>query len=38
MDEPDPGRLDPYIRRALREEFTVELRELGDGDCEELEC
>lgn len=26
MDEPDPGRLDPYIRRALREEFTVELR------------
>ena len=37
MDEPNPDRLGPYIRRALREGFTVELRESGDGDCEELE-
>lgn len=38
MDEPDPDRLGPFIRRALREGFTVRLRELGDGDCGELEC
>ena len=38
MDEPDPDPLGPYIRRALREEFTAKLREFGDGDCEELEC
>lgn len=38
MNEPDPDLLGPYIRRALRGEFTAKLRELGDGDCEELEC
>ena len=27
VDEPDPDRLGPYIRRALREGFTVKLRE-----------
>ena len=37
-DAPNPGRLGPYIRRALREGFTVKLREFGDGDCEALEC
>lgn len=34
MDEPNPDRLGPYIRRALREGFTVKLREFGDGDGE----
>ena len=29
MDEPDPDRLGLYIRRALREGFTVRLREQG---------
>lgn len=38
MNEPDPDRLGPYIRRALQEWFTVKLREFGDGDCEALEC
>lgn len=38
MNEPDPDPLGPYIRRALREEFTAKPREFGDGDCEELEC
>lgn len=38
MDEPDPDRLGPSIRRALREGFTVKLREFGDVDCEALEC
>lgn len=38
MNEPDPDLLGPYIRRALRDEFTARLREFGDGDCEELEC
>lgn len=38
MNAPDPDRLGPYIRRALREGFTFKLREFGDGDCEELEC
>lgn len=27
MDEPDPDRLGPYIRRALAETFEVELSE-----------
>lgn len=27
MDEPYPDRLDPYIQRALREPFSVELSE-----------
>lgn len=31
MDGPDPDRLGPYIRRALREGFTAELREAVDG-------
>lgn len=31
MDDPDPDRLGPYIRRALREGFTAELREAVDG-------
>nr|WP_297994548.1 hypothetical protein [uncultured Actinomyces sp.] len=31
MDEPNPDRLGPYVRRALREGFTAELREVGDG-------
>ena len=38
MGEPNPDLLGPYIRRALREGFTVSLRGLGDGDREELEC
>lgn len=38
MNEPDPDRLGPYIRRALREGFTVKLRESGDGDREASEC
>jgi hypothetical protein len=29
MDEPDPDLPGPYIRRALREEFMVRLREQG---------
>lgn len=28
-DEPDPDSLGPYIRSALREGFTVRLREQG---------
>lgn len=31
MDEPNPDRLGPYIRHALRERFAAELREAGDG-------
>lgn len=27
MDEPNPDRLGPYIRRALRESFSVEVSE-----------
>lgn len=27
MDEPNPDRLGPYIRTALRESFSVELSE-----------
>lgn len=40
MDDPDsdPDRLGPYIRRALREGFTVKLREFGDGGYEEAKC
>lgn len=38
MDEPNPDRLGPYIRSALREGFTVELREAGDGDYGVTEC
>mgnify|MGYP000855719482 CR=1 FL=1 len=30
-DEPDPDRLGPYTRRALREGLTAELLEAGDG-------
>ena len=37
MDEPNPGRLGPYIRRALRESFPVELSEecseSGEAQC-----
>lgn len=38
MDEPDPDRLGPYIRRALREGFTIKLREAGVGSPEVGEC
>lgn len=38
MDNPDPDRLGPYIRRALREGFSADLRELGDGSYEAVEC
>lgn len=31
MDEPTPDRLGPYIRRALREEFSVDLRAADSG-------
>lgn len=31
MDEPDQDRLVPYIRRALREGFEVEFREVSEG-------
>lgn len=30
MDEPNPDRLGLYIRRALREGFTVEVPESGN--------
>lgn len=37
MDEPNPDRLGPYIRRALRESFSVELSEeyseSGEAQC-----
>lgn len=38
MDEPNPDRLGPYVRRALREEFSADLREPGDGGYEEAKC
>ena len=38
MDEPNPDRLGPYIRRALREGFTAELREVCDVSREVAEC
>lgn len=31
MTEPDPDRLGPYIRRALREGFSVNLQALDSG-------
>lgn len=38
MDEPDPDRLGPHIRRALREGFTIKPQEdragsPGVGEC-----
>lgn len=38
MDDPDPDRLGPCIRRALREGFSVELQEVGEGSSEVAEC
>lgn len=38
MDEPNPDRLGPYIRQALREGFTIKLREDGAGNLEVGEC
>ena len=38
MNEPDPDRLRPYIRRALREGFTVELWELDSEGPGVAEC
>lgn len=38
MDEPNPDRLGPYTRRALREGFTVKLREGRSGSLEVGEC
>ena len=38
MDEPNPDRLGPYVRRTLREGFSADLRELGDGGYGEAEC
>ena len=38
MDEPNPDRLGPYIRRALREGFTIELREPDHASVEVTEC
>lgn len=38
MDEPNPDRLGPYIRRALREGFTAEVSELGDDSREVSQC
>lgn len=37
-DEPDPDRPGPYIRRALREGFTVKLREDRAGSLEAGKC
>lgn len=37
MDEPNPDRLGPYIRRALRESFSVELSE-EYSDSGEAQC
>ena len=34
MDEPNPDRLGPYIRHALREMFEVELSEQYSADWE----
>lgn len=31
LDEPNPDLLGPYIRRAMREVFTAELRETEGG-------
>ena len=38
MNEPYLDHLGPYIRRALREGFAVELREYGAGSLEVGEC
>lgn len=38
MDEPDPDRLGPHIRRALREGFAVKLREGRAGSLEVGRC
>nr|DAY01368.1 MAG TPA: hypothetical protein [Caudoviricetes sp.] len=38
MDEPDPDRLGPYIRRALRERFSAELQKVGEGSSGMAEC
>lgn len=38
MDEPNPDWLGSYIRRALRESFSVELQEVGEGRSEAAEC
>nr|DAJ39957.1 MAG TPA: hypothetical protein [Caudoviricetes sp.] len=38
MDEPDQDRLVPYIRRALREGFEVEFREVSEGSLEVGKC
>ena len=38
MDESDPDRLGPYIRRALRKGFTIKLRETDFGSREVAAC
>nr|DAT31702.1 MAG TPA: TUP1-like enhancer of split [Caudoviricetes sp.] len=38
MDDPNPDWLGPYIRHALRDGFTIELREVCDGSREVTEC
>lgn len=38
MNEPDPDPLGPYIRRALRESFTVDLLEPDSAGREVTEC
>jgi hypothetical protein len=36
MDEPDPDRLGPYIRKALRDSFSPKLRD-EDSESSEME-
>lgn len=38
MNESDPDRLGPYIRRALREEFVAKLRVADSEGQEVTEC
>lgn len=38
MNEPDPDPLGPYIRRALREEFSANLRAADSEGREVTEC
>ena len=38
MDEPDPDRLGPPIRRALRERFSAEPQKIGEGSSGMAEC
>lgn len=38
MDNPDPDPLGPYIRRALREEFSSGLRAVEDSRSQEAGC